>query len=725
MGKKIFKLVAAIAMLALVVYAACFGFGKDKYGSASDIKLGLDLNGGISITFETLEANPSAQDMDDTIYKLQQRIQQYSTEALVYQEGDNRITVEIPLKNVDTDSAKEILEELGKPGSLEFIDMDEKVIIDGSHVKGAQAKYYQDDLGQTKYMVALTLTDEGSKLFADGTARVAAETVDSKKYIKIVYDGEEFSKPRCTTKIEGGSVSIDNIESIEKAESLASTIRIGAIPLELKTIRSNIVAAQLGSDAIKTGLMAGLIGLIIIVLFMCAYYRIPGIAASLALVMYIGLVVFTISAFDITLTLPGIAGIVLTIGMAVDANVVIFARIREELALGHGVEGSIKTGFSKATSAILDGNITTLIAAAVLYIMGSGSIKGFASTLAIGTLLSMFTALCVTRFILKALYGVGCKSVKLYGVQKERKLVDFVGKKHIFFIASLVVIVIGIGAMVFNGANDKGVLNWGIEFDGGTSTSIIFKDDMSQETLEKELTPVISEVIGTGEIQYQKVADSTEVIVKTRELTMEESEKLNNLIVEKYGVDKSLVTAQSISSTISNEMKADALIAVAVSTIAMLIYIWFRFSNIRFATSAVMALVHDVLIVVGFYALTRMTVGSTFVACALTVVGYSINATIVIFDRVRENLAAAGKKFDLAEVLNRSVTQTLSRTINSSLTTAVMLVALLIFGVTSIREFALPILIGVVCGTYSSVCLAGSLWYVFMKKFPPKEDDED
>ncbi|MBE5963989.1 MAG: protein translocase subunit SecD [Lachnospira sp.] len=725
MGKKIFKLVAAIAMLALVVYAAYFGFGKDKYGSASDIKLGLDLNGGISITFETLEANPSAQDMDDTIYKLQQRIQQYSTEALVYQEGDNRITVEIPLKNVDTDSAKEILEELGKPGSLEFIDMDEKVIIDGSHVKGAQAKYYQDDLGQTKYMVALTLTDEGSKLFADGTARVAAETVDSKKYIKIVYDGEEFSKPRCTTKIEGGSVSIDNIESIEKAESLASTIRIGAIPLELKTIRSNIVAAQLGSDAIKTGLMAGLIGLIIIVLFMCVYYRVPGIAASLALVMYISLVVFTISAFDITLTLPGIAGIVLTIGMAVDANVVIFARIREELALGHGVEGAIKTGFSKATSAILDGNITTLIAAAVLYIMGSGSIKGFASTLAIGTLLSMFTALCVTRFILKALYGVGCKSVKLYGVQKERKSVDFVGKKHIFFIASLVVIVIGIGAMVFNGANDKGVLNWGIEFDGGTSTSIIFKDDMSQETLEKELTPVISEVIGTGEIQYQKVADSTEVIVKTRELTMEESEKLNNLIVEKYGVDKSLVTAQSISSTISNEMKADALIAVAVSTIAMLIYIWFRFSNIRFATSAVMALVHDVLIVVGFYALTRMTVGSTFVACALTVVGYSINATIVIFDRVRENLAAAGKKFDLAEVLNRSVTQTLSRTINSSLTTAVMLVALLIFGVTSIREFALPILIGVVCGTYSSVCLAGSLWYVFMKKFPPKEDDED
>ena len=286
-------------------------------------------------------------------------------------------------------------------------------------------------------------------------------------------------------------------------------------------------------------------------------------------------------------------------------------------------------------------------------------------------------------------------------------------------------IVTGIGAMVFNGANDKGVLNWGIEFDGGTSTSIIFKDDMLQETLEKELTPVISKVIGTGEIQYQKVADSTEVIVKTRELTMEESEKLNNLIVEKYGVDKSLVTAQSISSTISNEMKADALIAVAVSTIAMLIYIWFRFSNIRFATSAVMALVHDVLIVVGFYALTRMTVGSTFVACALTVVGYSINATIVIFDRVRENLAAAGKKFDLAEVLNRSVTQTLSRTINSSLTTAVMLVTLLIFGVTSIREFALPILIGVVCGTYSSVCLAGSLWYVFMKKFPPKEDDED
>ncbi len=725
MGKKICKLVLLIVAFLGIAYAAYFGFGKDKYGSASDIKLGLDLNGGISITFETKEENPSKQDMDDTIYKLSQRIQQYSTEALVYQEGDNRINVEIPLKNVDTASATAILEELGKPGSLEFVDSDKNVIITGSDVKAAQAKYYNDNSGNVKYMVALTLTEEGAKKFGDGTERVSAKANSSDRYISIIYDGEEFSRPTCSERIDGGEVSIDNISSIEEATKIASTIRIGAIPLELQVIRSNIVAAQLGSDAIGTGLMAGLIGMIIIVVFMCAYYRVPGFAASIALIMYVAMVVFTVSAFDITLTLPGIAGIVLTIGMAVDANVIIFARIREEIANGYSAEGAIKAGFSKATSAILDGNITTLIAAAVLYAMGTGSVRGFASTLALGTALSMFTALVVTRFILKLFCELGCKSPKLYGTEKARKPINFIGKKNICFIISVAVILIGIGAMVINGTGKKGILNWGIEFAGGTSTSVIFNENIPQETLEKDVKPIVSDIIKSNEILFQKVADSNEVVIKTRELTMEEGEKINKAIVEKYGVDKSLVTSQSISSTISNEMKGDALIAVGLATVAMLIYIWFRFSNIRFASSAVIALVHDVLIVMGFYAIARLTVGNTFVACMLTVVGYSINATIVIFDRIRENMAEAGKNPDLANVVNASITQTITRTINSSLTTVVMLVTLFIFGVTSIREFALPILIGVVCGTYSSVCLTGGLWYVFMKAFPPKDDDED
>ena len=466
---------------------------------------------------------------------------------------------------------------------------------------------------------------------------------------------------------------------------------------------------------------AGAIGLAIVIVFMAIVYLIPGVVAGISLLIYTALMLVMLNAFDITLTLPGIAGIILSIGMAVDANVIIYARIREEIAAGKSVQGAIQTGFQKALSAIVDGNITTLIAALVLGMMGTGSVKGFAQTLAMGIVLSMFTALVISRLLVNAFYALGLKDEKYYGKQKERKTVNFLSKKNICFIVSLVLIIAGPVTMgVFSSSEGK-ALNYSLEFMGGTSTNVTFNEDMSIADIDSKVKPVVQGVTGDADIQTQKVSGTNQVIIKTRELTLDERPSLNEALKESFDVDESLITAESISSTVSNEMRSDAVVAVIVATICMLLYIWFRFKDVRFATSAVAALVHDVLVVLAFYAVSRISIGNTFIACMLTIVGYSINATIVIFDRIRENLKVMSKKTELSEVVNASITQTLTRSIYTSFTTFVMIAVLYVLGVPSIREFALPLIVGVVCGGYSSVCITGALWYVMKTKLGKKK----
>jgi SecD/SecF fusion protein len=714
--KSAIVLVILLALLALFGYTAAFGWGETKSGSGEDIKLGLDLEGGVSITYQVVgEEEPSAADMSDTIYKLQKRVEGYSTEAQVYQEGSDRISIEIP----GVADANEILSELGRPGSLEFYDVNGELVLEGTDVVDAQAGSSQNDMGNVDYEVRLTLTDEGAEKFSEAT-KAAAPNHDP---IFIVYDNAIISYPAVQQQITDGNCVITNMESFEAAENLASTIRIGGLTLTLEELRSNVVGAQLGSDAIRTALIAGAVGFAIIAVFMIAVYFLPGLAAVLALGIYVELVVILLGSFGITLTLPGIAGIILGIGMAVDANVIIFARIREELATGKTVASSVKIGFNKALSAIIDGNITTLIAAIVLGLRGTGPIKGFAQTLALGIILSMFTAVFITRIILNALIGLGLDSVKLFGVAKEKKSINFLGKKHFFFGVSVAVILAGFVVMGVQKGSGSGALNYSLDFMGGTQTTVTFAEDYSIERLDAEVVPGIEDITGDANVQVQKVAGGNQVIFKTRTLEVEEREALDNMLEEKFELDDAYpITAETISSTISSEAQTDAVVAVAIATVCMLLYIWFRFKDIRFGASAVIALIHDVLVVLAFYAVTRVSVGSTFIACMLTIVGYSINATIVIFDRVRESMRSMTRKDDLQEMVNHSITQTLSRSIFTSLTTFIMVTALYVFGVSSIREFALPLMAGILCGTYSSVCITGALWYVLRTKIKQKEE---
>lgn len=706
----IISLVLTVAVTAGLLALAAVGVGENKTGAAKNIPLGLDLAGGVSITYQAKGDTPSAEEMNDTVYKLQKRVEGYSTEAQVYQQGDDRINIEIP----GVTDANAILEELGKPGSLSFQDMSGNELLSGTDIKTAEAKAYKDNLNNTDYEVALTLTDEGAEKFAEATAA----NIGSR--IAIVYDGETISAPTVQTAITNGNAAITNMESYEAAEQLASTIRIGSLKVELEEIQSKVVGAQLGADAIRTSLLAGIIGFALVVIFMIIMYRLPGVAAGIALTSYVGITLGLLNAFEITLTLPGIAGIILGIGMAVDANVIIFARIREEIGAGKSVKGAIKTGFQKALSAILDGNITTLIAAIILSLKGSGSVKGFAHTLALSIVVSMFTALVITRLVMNAFYALGLQDAKLYGIQKERKTINFLSKKNICFVISAVLILGGLAVMGVNGSKGKGALNYSLEFQGGTSITIPMNEALSIQEIDETVKPVVSEVIGSNEIQAQKVDGSNDVIVKTRALDLETREALCQELVEKFGVDENQIAIENIGAAISSEMRSDAITAVLLAALFMLLYIWFRFKDIRFATSAVAALLHDVLVVLAFYAVARLSVGSNFIACMLTIVGYSINATIVIFDRIRENLETAGRKADLQELVNRSITQTLSRSVNTSVTTFITVAVLYILGVASIREFALPLMVGIVCGAYSSVCITGALWYVMKTKLGKK-----
>ena len=738
-SRGIISLIVIAAVIAFLGFTTIHGLNDKGMGAARNINLGLDLEGGVSITYQAKGDTPSQEDMQDTVYKMQRRVEQYSTEAQAYQEGDNRVSIEIP----GVQDANEILEELGQPGSLYFIRQygsdgtenyslnadgsayelnktieelqeDGSIVLTGSEVADASAGNYSDQTtGSSQYVVELNLTDEGTQAFAAATEEAQANS----ETIAIYYDGELVSVPRVNEAITDGRAQITGMTDYEEAENLASTIRIGGLNVELEEISSNVVGAQLGEDAIQTSLLAGAIGLVIVCIFMCFVYLLPGFASSIALFIYTGLILLLLNAFDITLTLPGIAGIILGIGMAVDANVIIFARVREELSEGKSVQSALHAGFHKAMSAIIDGNVTTLIAAAVLWLRGSGTVRGFAQTLALGIVVSMFTALVITRLIIYAFYGIGIHNPKVYGkIRPARKPIDFLGKRKVFFIISIVLCLSGFVGMGINHARGIGAMNYSLDFAGGSSTTVTFNESYTLYEIDNEMIPDLEEITGDNNIQVQTVRDSTDVVFKTQTLDLETRQEFESYMNENYGVEANNIKTENISSTVSSELRTDAIVAVIIATLCMLVYIWFRFKDIRFATSAVIALVHDVLVVLAFYVIARVSVGNTFIACMLTIVGYSINATIVIFDRIREELKEAGKDVDLKELVNRCITQTLTRSIYTNLTTFIMVVALFILGVSSIREFAAPLMVGIGCGAYTSVCITGALWYVMKTK---------
>ena len=570
----------------------------------------------------------------------------------------------------------------------------------------------QEGTGKTEYGVSIKFAGKGIKKFAKITGEHVGEQ------LAIVYDEKLVSAPNLKEEISGGECWISGSFTSESAEQLASTVRIGALPLELENIHGNVVGATLGSQALKSSLFAGVVGLILVIIFMIVMYRISGVAASIALIFYVGAMLLALNGLNVTLTLPGIAGIILSIGMAVDANCIIFTRIREELATGKTVASAIDNGFSKAMSAIVDGNVTTLIAALVLYLKGSGTVKGFAMTLGIGIVLSMFTALFITKLLMKAFCALGMTNTSMYGIQKERKTINFIGNWKKYVVISGAVVVICVAGLVVRAASGGPLFNYSLDFAGGNSTSVDLSKTVTDEDKQKAEDTAKS-VIGSGKSVEISVADNTKIVVRTEELSEQKSEELKATMAKTFGVDESTkIESEFISGSVSDEMKVDAAVATLIATLCMLLYIWIRFRKLSTGISAVLALVHDVIAVLTVYVVASafIPVGSTFIACMLTIVGYSINDTIVVFDRIRENKAKATSRTSLAEIINKSITETLSRSINTSVTTFIMVFVLAVFGVDSVRQFAIPLIVGIISGCYSSVCVASPLWYVLSGK---------
>ncbi len=726
-----FYLLLFLLVAAGAVYAILYGIGKERTGRAQDIPLGLDLQGGVSVTYQIEEKDATDAEIATTIEKLQKRVDTYSPDGEVYKAGSNRITVEIPLDTSKYDP-NAILDSLGRPGKLEFLDSTNMALkqqgqeyvaaLTGSDVKEAQAGRYTDNTtGMDEYIVSLQFNDEGAKKFSDVTGANVGNIV------YIVYDDQIVSSPVVNSQISGGSAQIEGTFTYEEADDLASTIKIGALPLTLTELSSQVVGAKLGSDALRTSLIAGAIGLGFIFLIMIIVFRFPGFIASLALACYTILELFFLNTLHITLTLPGIAGIILSIGMAVDANVIIFTRIKEEIGAGKTVKSAVKDGFDKALSAIIDGNVTTIIAGIVLLLMGTGTVKGFARTLILGIVLSMISALFITKLLLNIFVNLGVTNKKLYGAAKEVKEKKFSKTFKGAAVFSSVIIIAGILFLFANkGITGRGnALNFSLEFSGGTSTTVTFNEQYDLARAESEIIPVLEEAteIAPGSAQIQIIDNSNQIVFKTATLDNSKREALANALKENFDIADGAIETDTISNTISNETQRDAVLAVIIASILMLIYIAFRFSDVRFGVSAVIALIHDVMFVFFAYSVAYLSVGGTFIACMLTIVGYSINSTIIIFDRIRENLHVMNIKRDgYDKIVDRSISQTLWRNVYTNLTTFVMVLMLYILGVASLKEFTLALMVGIVAGTYSSICITGPLWLTLRKHIGSGEE---
>ena len=688
------------------------------------IRLGLDLVGGSRIVYEAEipdgynQAN-LADDMNSVQKVIRQRLTDKGfTEATVTLTGDNRVTVEIP----QITNPEEAVQTLGTTAQLTFIDADGKEWLTGSDIKKATYGYGRPTGNEVTdvHYVQVQFTSEGQKKFAEATGNIAART-DGTNIMAIVMDNQVISSPSVSSQIDSDSCVISGSFTRDSASELADLINAGQIPFSLKQVELRSVGPQLGADAMRTSLIAGAIGIVLVMLFMLIVYRIPGLVASIALCFYMVLEALIFSLVRVNLSLPGIAGIILSIGMAVDANVIIFERVKEELKNGKTVKSAIDSGFKRAFTAILDSNITTLIACAVLFFLGTGTIVGFATTLGIGVIVSMFTALTVTHFLLNRMVDFRIRNPKAYGLRdREAGKQRFAILKNfkIFGGISALLVVTGLVALILLPFG-KNLFNLSIDFAGGTEMEFNMHTEVTQD-VQTEVSGLFKDATGVDASSVTSSGDGNEdVLIRSTSITSEQRAAVIDKMLEKYSLaDTDILNNNDVSASIGSDLQRSAVICSVLAIVLMMLYITFRF-EMTSGMAAVCCLMHDLLIMLSVYVWLQIPLDSNFIAAALTILGYSINASIIVFDRVRENLRTARRE-DFASVAERSVWQTMGRTINTTLTTLFTIGMVFILGVPSLKQFTLPLIVGIIAGGWSSVLLSCSLWNVFRKKFRKK-----
>ena len=624
-------------------------------------------------------------------------------------EGQDRIRVEIP----EVEDPEEAIELIGKTAKLQFILADGTLVLEGDNVKKAEAA--RDDQS-TGYAVNLQFDREGADLFGDATTKAfngeVTSTIDGvgNGAIAIVLDDQIISTPNVNEPILGGNCSITGDFDLEEAQLLAAQLNGGALPIALKEVTSSVQSATIGYNALEMSIIGGLIGLGIILLLMLVIYRGLGLCADIALLLYVVLILNIMASMGTVLTLPGIAGIIISIGMAVDANVVIFSRIREEITLGRTVRVATETGSKRAMTTVIDSQVTTLIAAVILYEIGTSAVKGFAYTFMVGIIVSIFTAVFITQLYVKLMASSDKFAKKSYfGVKDDNtatfhisKTIGFMDKRKIFYCISAGILIIGLGFGVIRG------LNYGIDFTGGTMIQL----DMGKQVKIAQVDKAIKQFDLDPQIIYAG-SDNDQIVIRTIEsLNKADRAEVIKAINNEFGIkgDDNIVTQEYFGPSVGKELRNNAILAIIIAAICMMIYIRIRFRQWKFGGAAMLGVLHDVLIVISFYAIFGITVDNPFIAGILTVVGYSINDTIVIFDRIRENIRYM-KRGTLKETIDQSISQTLGRSLMTSLTTLIVMVPIVFIAGESIREFVFPLMVGVLAGTYSSICVCSPMFY--------------
>ena len=725
--KKVFAVLVVILLIASW-FISFFGIGSKVGNLGEQLKYGLDINGGVYVLLEadTEETGTElTQIMNQTKSVLENRVNAMGiSEAQVSIEGNNRIRVEMP----GVENAEEAIEQIGRTAQLQFFLADGTLALTGEGISDSQIATDSNNGG---YKITIDFTTEGSNLFADATEKAFSGEVESKmtdedgnpvanNAIVIALDDEVISAPSVHEKINSRSCEITRPGGFSETEAsgLSALIRGGALPANLTEINSSVQTATIGANALALSVKAGAIGLGLVLILMILYYGVLGVVADLALLLYVQLVLWIMAGMGSVLTLPGIAGIILSIGMAVDSNVIIFTRIREEIAKGKSVRVAVDMGYHAALSTVVDSQTTTLVAAFVLYLFGTTSVKGFALTLMIGTVMSVITAVFITQLFVSLLaeskqFGTN----KMFGLTEDGKPKGFaaalsklnfrfIENRKKFYAISACVIIIGLGFALVRG------FNYGIDFTGGTMMQI----EMGQEVSIDEVKDTIAEYDLDPTIVYASDNHSQVIIRTIKDLKSAERTEVVNTLQEKYGFeDSDVLASEEFGPTVGKDLRQNAIKSILIAAAVMLVYIRFRFKTWKYGLAAVAGLGHDVLVTLSIYAIFRITINNPFIAGILTVVGYSINDTIVVFDRIRENSKFFKRKQN-AELINTSVNQTLSRSIMTSLTTLLVMIPLFVMASSELRAFLIPLMIGVFVGTYSSIFLCSPLFYELTRK---------
>ncbi|GAB1767610.1 protein translocase subunit SecDF [Priestia megaterium] len=735
--------IVAFFLLVLLVFST---IGTTMTGITKDIKLGLDLQGGFEILYKVSPAKKGdvidKKALNSTVEALRQRVDVLGvSEPSIQIEGNDRIRVQL----AGVTNQKQARDLLSTQANLTFRDVNDKVLMDGTDLAQGGAKQSFDQSNQPSVSLKLKNAKKFEKITRELSQKPAPNNLiviwldyeegkdsyqkesakQNPKYLSAASVSSVLTQP--DVEISGGNFTV------KSATQLAELLNAGSLPVKLDELYSTSVGAQFGEEALHTTILAGIIGIGIIFLYMLFFYRLPGLIAVITLSFYVYLNLVVFDWMHVVMTLPGIAALILGVGMAVDANIITYERIKDELKTGRSVISAYRAGNRRSLATIFDANITTMLAALVLFFYGQSSVKGFATTLMIGIVLSFITAVYGTRLLMSLLVNSRWfdKKPGYFGVKKEQihdlskddgttvlptawDKIDFVKYRKAFFTFSSVLVIIGIiSVAVFR-------LNLGIDFTSGTRIEIPANHTVTQAEIQREMKSLD---IKTDDIVITGKSNDTGVVRVVGVLNKKEIANLKDHFKDKYGSEPNVST---VSPTVGKELAKNAMMAIVIASIGIIIYVTIRF-EFYMALAAVLALLHDAFFIVTVFSLTKLEVDLTFIAAVLTIVGYSINDTIVTFDRIRENMQKFKSKTfdDLAFIVNLSLRETFTRSMNTVLTVVIAVVALLVFGSESIQNFSIALLVGLILGAYSSVFIAAQLWLVWKGKQLKREEQKE